>query len=265
MLSSLGYIYNLYPKNQCRGGTSHPSRGQDPSSLPNLWSVRPSGPRVQGLCRRLGYQENEAFGPFPGRKVGQQHPPPVGWVCFGCLLFFFGEVAFLFFCSGGGVVLVAVLFLVLSQFLCIFFFWHLIDPYSFPCKLGKKTKLFVFIFCKSEIYQKVSSIFWLIPWPFFSACFLFASRGLPKAVPFSITSPNGTVRGIRVTPTKISHRVLYLHGSLERQNGGRRFAYQKCWKQGLRVGKVFFETLKLYKYATMELCNYKVIIGGLEW
>ena len=34
--------------------------------------------------------------------------------------------------------------------------------------------------------------------------------------------------------------------------------------QGLRVGKVY-ETLKLYKYATMELCNYKVIIGGSEW
>eukprot|EP00434_Breviolum_minutum_P016125 symbB.v1.2.014211.t2/scaffold1027.1/size171366/13 len=75
--------------------------------------TRPSGPRVQGLCRRLGYQEDEAFGPFPG---------------------------------------------------------------------------------------------------------------LPKAVPFSITSPNGTVRGIRVTPTKISHRVLYLHGQ-----GGNVGVLHRCW------------------------------------
>ena len=27
---------------------------------------RPSGPKVQNLCRRLGYLEDEAFGPFPG-------------------------------------------------------------------------------------------------------------------------------------------------------------------------------------------------------
>lgn len=30
---------------------------------------RPSGPKVQNLCRRLGYEEDEAFGPFPGANL----------------------------------------------------------------------------------------------------------------------------------------------------------------------------------------------------
>ena len=32
---------------------------------------RPSGPKVQNLCRRLGYLEDEAFGPFPGAGAVQ--------------------------------------------------------------------------------------------------------------------------------------------------------------------------------------------------
>lgn len=32
--------------------------------------TRPSGPKVQNLCRRLGYLEDEAFGPFPGLSRG---------------------------------------------------------------------------------------------------------------------------------------------------------------------------------------------------
>ena len=181
--------------------------------------VRPSGPRVQGLCRRLGYQEDEAFGPFPGRR---RQPP----------IFFFFSVVF--------------------WLLSFFFSWHLIDPHTVN---WARQQSYLFFFASLR-FTKVSSIFWLIPWPFFSACFLLASRGLPKAVPFSITSPNGTVRGIRVTPTKISHRVLYLHGSLERQNGGRRFAYlSNRLKQGesSRQGIWNSETVQVCNHGTMQL------------
>ena len=155
-----------------RGGTSHPSKRVRKTPIVESSSVRPSGPRVQGLCRRLGYQEDEAFGPFPGRKVGQQHNHHRLLGVFWLLVVFFGILRFVlerWFWSLS-------FFLVLSQFLCIFFFWHLIDPHSFPSKLGKKTKLFVFIFCKSEIYQSFKHVFVDSLAVFFSMFFVSLSR-----------------------------------------------------------------------------------------
>ena len=72
---------------------------------------RPSGPKVQGLCRRLGYQNDEAFGPFPGRKPHFFRGFSVG--VFGC---FVGRGWFCFFFLGGFCCVVVVFFFVCRNF-----------------------------------------------------------------------------------------------------------------------------------------------------
>ena len=137
---------------------------------------RPSGPKVQGLCRRLGYQNDEAFGPFPGRKPHFFRGFSVG--VFGC---FVGRGWFCFFFLGGFCCVVVVFFLCVETFLRSFslvcfcclavFFWRrnlfflvvlFLAPHFnlivFPLKLANNTLFFFLLLC--EIHQRFH------PWHF---------------------------------------------------------------------------------------------------
>lgn len=152
------------------GGTSHPSKRVRKTPIVESSSVRPSGPRVQGLCRRLGYQEDEAFGPFPGRKVGQQHNHHrlLGVVC---LLFFLGFCV-LFWRGGFGC---CPFFWCWVNFCVFFFSGTSLILIVFPLNWARKQS-YLFFFRKSEIYQSFKHVFVDSLAVFFSMFFVSLSR-----------------------------------------------------------------------------------------
>lgn len=159
MLSSLGYIYNLYPKNQCRGGTSHPSTGQDPSSLPKLRRLGLRVPEFKDSVDVWAIKRMKPLDLFQAEQSINNHHR--FWV-FKLVAFFFEQLCFSFFWGGGFGR--CPFFWCWVNFCVLFFFFSgtSLILIVFPVNWARQQS-YLFLFLASLRFTKVSSIyFWFL-------------------------------------------------------------------------------------------------------